>query len=53
MNLKECEKIYGKLLRECENFWYFEGTDEFGITVPKHTFWKFTNEPADKDSRLP
>lgn len=39
MNKESCEKIYGKFLKEDENFYYFEGIGKFGVTVPKNVFW--------------
>ena len=44
MNVEECEKVYGKLVREDENFCYFEGRGDYGITVPKHAYFSFQPE---------
>jgi len=45
MDIQECEKIYGKLIKEDENHCWFEGKGEYGIVVPKHVYFSFNPEP--------
>lgn len=44
MNKEECEKIYGKLIKETEDAYYFEGKGRFGVTIPKNTYFIFQYE---------
>lgn len=49
INLESHEKLYGKLIKEDEGFYYFEGIGRYGVTVPKHVHWNFQeNEKAEE-----
>lgn len=47
MDLKKSEEIYGKLTGEDDNFYYFEGKKENGVTVPKNAFWTLVPEDPE------
>lgn len=49
MNIEECEKVYGKLIKEDETHCYFEGKGEFGVCVPKHTYWELRPERSKRE----
>jgi hypothetical protein len=36
---EECKKVYGKMIKEDENFYYFEGIVRFGVTIPKNYYF--------------
>jgi hypothetical protein len=38
-NKRACEKVYGKLIREDDDFYYFEGKQNFGVTISKKAFF--------------
>jgi hypothetical protein len=50
MDKQACEKVYGKLIREDENFYYFEGKGELGVTVPKHAYWNYQPERLNPEA---
>jgi hypothetical protein len=52
MNINECEEIYGKLLKEDENFYYFLGKGQYGITIPKHAYWTFQPERLNPEDAM-
>ena len=49
MDIEACEKIYGKLVKEDEDFYYFSGIGEFGITIPKHAYWNLQPERSKRE----
>jgi len=41
---EELEKVYGPLIKEDENFYYFQGFGEHGATIPKNAFFDLQPE---------
>lgn len=39
IDIEACEKAYGKLIKEDERFCYFEGKSNFGVCIPKDTYF--------------
>lgn len=51
-NKEACEKVYGKLIKEDENFYYFEGkTKLYGVTIPKNAYFKFIPPEKRTDNK--
>lgn len=46
--MSEEEKLFGKLVREDENFsWYDRGPHKYGVCIPKKAFFKIVNSHND------
>jgi hypothetical protein len=43
-DMQEFELLYGKLVRQTEEAYYFQGHCEFGICIPKWVCWEIRNE---------
>jgi hypothetical protein len=52
VNIESCEIIYGKLIKEDENFCYFEGRGENGVTIPKHVYWSLQPERLNPEDHI-
>lgn len=44
INIQECMKIYGKMVKEDENFYFFKGLGQFGVCISKHFYWNSTDK---------
>lgn len=51
MSLKECEKVYGNLIKEDENFYWFEGTGKFNVCIPKNSFFLYQPERSKREDK--
>lgn len=53
MDIHACEKVWGKFYKEDENFYYFHGLGEYGVTVPKKLIWKFIKPTEMAEEKSP
>ncbi len=49
MNKEKCEEVYGKLIKEDDDFLYFEGRGEHGVCIPKHTYFVLQPERSKRE----
>ncbi len=52
MNIEVCEKLYGNLIKEDENFCFFEGKGKFGVTIPKNIYFYCQPERLNDSTRV-